>query len=143
MDRNGNPWFVLADVCRVIGHSNPSMVAQRLDDDEKETLSSNDTSRDTTIVSEPGLYRILSLSRKAEAERFDRQPNCSDLARFMLCSLSVRAIIRSRGRSWCDTGVQSKRWKPYHQCCKCCFPATFSRLHQPVSGNASFCVSPS
>lgn len=33
------PWFVLADVCAVLDLTNPSMVAARLDDDEKNSLS--------------------------------------------------------------------------------------------------------
>ena len=35
----GEPWFGLADVCRVLEVGNPSMAASRLDDDEKHTLS--------------------------------------------------------------------------------------------------------
>ncbi len=33
--RDNEPWFVLADVCRVLEHSNPSVAANRLDEDEK------------------------------------------------------------------------------------------------------------
>ena len=40
--RNGDPWFVLADVCRVLEHSNPSMAAKGLDDDEKYALGQNE-----------------------------------------------------------------------------------------------------
>ena len=32
---NGEPWFVLKDVCGVLGVNNSRMVADRLDDDEK------------------------------------------------------------------------------------------------------------
>jgi prophage antirepressor-like protein len=32
-NREGEPWFVLADVCRSIGIKNPSDVASRLDAD--------------------------------------------------------------------------------------------------------------
>ena len=31
---NGEPWWVLKDVCDALGLSNPSIVAQRLDEDE-------------------------------------------------------------------------------------------------------------
>lgn len=37
--RAGNPWFVLVDVCRILGLANPSDAASRLDDDEKSTLA--------------------------------------------------------------------------------------------------------
>ena len=32
---DGEPWFVLADVCAVLGIGNSSDVSRRLDDDEK------------------------------------------------------------------------------------------------------------
>ena len=33
--RGGVPYFVLSDVCRVLGLSNPTMVAKKLDLDER------------------------------------------------------------------------------------------------------------
>ena len=33
--RNGEPWFVLKDVCDILGLTNPSVVAERLEDDER------------------------------------------------------------------------------------------------------------
>lgn len=35
MSINDEPWFVLKDVCDVLGLSNSRMVSDRLDDDEK------------------------------------------------------------------------------------------------------------
>lgn len=32
------PWWVLADVCKALGLTTPSRVAERLDEDEKMTL---------------------------------------------------------------------------------------------------------
>ena len=37
-DRNGDPWFVLTDVCRSAGISDPTSAARRLDADEKMPL---------------------------------------------------------------------------------------------------------
>ena len=31
IDRDGEPWFVLADLCKVLELSNPTMVAERVD----------------------------------------------------------------------------------------------------------------
>lgn len=42
VDKDGAPWWVLADVCRVLELSNPSKVAARLDDDEKNTVHLTD-----------------------------------------------------------------------------------------------------
>ncbi len=35
IERDGEPWFVAADVCRVLDLSNPSMALDGLDDDER------------------------------------------------------------------------------------------------------------
>ena len=71
---DGEPWFVLADVCKVLDIGNPSMVASRLDDDEQSALSIADTSsngvsqrRQFTIITESGLYSAIFLSRKKRA----------------------------------------------------------------------------
>ena len=76
---DGEPWFVLADVCKVLDIGNPSMVASRLDDDEQSALSIADTSsngvsqrRQFTIITESGLYSAIFLSRKRSAKRFKK-----------------------------------------------------------------------
>ena len=43
-DRDGEPWFVAADVCRALDIGNPSQALTRLDSDEA-TLISNDKYR--------------------------------------------------------------------------------------------------
>jgi prophage antirepressor-like protein len=68
------PWFVLAEVCAVLGLTNPAMVAARLDDDEK-GLSNTDTlggSQQTLVVSLSGLTRLAGTSRKPIAKRFNK-----------------------------------------------------------------------
>lgn len=77
LERDGDPWFVLADVCRVLEHSNPSVVAGRLDDDEKDTLNNNEgiagaQVQALTIVNESGLYSLILTSRKPAAKRFKK-----------------------------------------------------------------------
>lgn len=74
LTRDGEPWFVAADVCRALG-IDPTAV-RRLDDDEKMTLrlmqgESNRTS-DTNVINEPGLYTLVLGSRKPEAKAFKR-----------------------------------------------------------------------
>lgn len=74
--RDGEPWFVVADVCRALELSNTTIFVKRLDEDEKSiTLISNEGNRgnpNMTIVSEPGLYAIVLGSRKPEAKAFKR-----------------------------------------------------------------------
>lgn len=72
--RDGEPWWVLKDVCDILELSNSRMVADRLDDDEK-GVSIADTpggKQEITIVSESGLYSVILLSRKPEAKKFKR-----------------------------------------------------------------------
>lgn len=72
-DASGDPWFVLADVCRVLEIRNPSMAAARLKDREKNTLSLTEGIRgnpNVTIINHSGLYRLVLRSDKPQAERF-------------------------------------------------------------------------
>lgn len=71
---NGEPWWVLAEVCRFLEIANAPQVASRLDEDEK-GICNIDTlggPQDVTIISEPGLYKVLRTSNKPQAKRFDR-----------------------------------------------------------------------
>jgi prophage antirepressor-like protein len=77
IDRNGEPWFVLADVCRELDMSNPSQAAAALDDDEKDTLINSEGIADRRVqslvlVNESGLYSLILRSRKVEAKRFKK-----------------------------------------------------------------------
>jgi len=76
---DGEPWWVLADVCRVLYLSNPSKVAERLDDDEKMTLTLSEGhsgqrggAQKAIIVNEFGLYNVILRSDKPEAKAFTR-----------------------------------------------------------------------
>jgi prophage antirepressor-like protein len=77
IDHNGEPWWVLADVCQVLGMGNPSHAASRLDDDERAICNSyrlksshitkgdrGKNLRDLIIISESGLYSIILRSNR-------------------------------------------------------------------------------
>ena len=71
---DGEPWFVLRDVCEVLDLSNSRMVADRLDPDEKgvsqiDTLGGN---QEMTVINESGLYNVIIRSDKPEAKAFKR-----------------------------------------------------------------------
>lgn len=75
--QDSEPWFVVADVCRVLEIGNPSQATARLDDDEKmTTLISNEGAASgkssMAFVNEPGLYALVLGSRKPEAKAFKR-----------------------------------------------------------------------
>lgn len=73
-DEKGQPWFVAADVCSVLGIGNPRQAMSRLDDDEKGVISTDTPGGEQvmTTVNEPGLYNLVIGSRKPEARRFKR-----------------------------------------------------------------------
>ena len=66
---NGEPWFVLSDVCKVLELSNPSMAAKKLDDDER-TKFDLGLQDETTIINESGLYTVVLRSDKPQAKPF-------------------------------------------------------------------------
>lgn len=73
--RDGEPWFVAADVCRILELGNSGQAISRLEEDEKSTIILNDGSPGNpnyAIVDEPGLYSLVLSSRKAEAKTFKR-----------------------------------------------------------------------
>jgi anti-repressor protein len=73
--RNGEPLWVVKDVCEVLGLGNPSEAIRRLDDDD---LSSTDLidslgrTQSVKVVNESGLYTLILGSRKPEAKAFKR-----------------------------------------------------------------------
>ena len=72
--RAGEPWFVAADVCKVLSVAHGPSAIQRLDDDEKATVAINHSgpNPNMTIINESGLYSLVLTSRKPEAKRFKR-----------------------------------------------------------------------
>lgn len=74
-DENGDPWFVAKDVCDILEISNNRDAISQLDSDEKNTVVISDGipgNPNKTIISEPGLYKLIMRSRKPEAREFQR-----------------------------------------------------------------------
>lgn len=72
--KDGEPWFVAADVCGALEIRNNRDAIERLDADEK-GVALTDTlggQQEMTIVSESGLYALVLGSRKPEAKAFKR-----------------------------------------------------------------------
>lgn len=72
LEQDGEPWFVAADVCRALEHTNVTMALDRLDEDEKSKFGLGLPGGDTWCVNEPGLYSLVLGSRKPEAKAFKR-----------------------------------------------------------------------
>ena len=73
IQKDGEPWFVLRDVCNVLGLGTPARVAERLDPDEVSQTHITDSmgrQQETTIINESGLYNVILRSDKPEAKPF-------------------------------------------------------------------------
>lgn len=73
-DAQGEPLFVLKDVCNALGITNTRNVSARLDEDMKgvrpvDTLGGT---QQLTVINEPGLYEVIIRSDKPEATQFRR-----------------------------------------------------------------------
>jgi anti-repressor protein len=72
---DGEPWFVLADLCRVLDLTSPTRVAERIDPDgvsQTQVTDSLGRQQLATIVNESGMYEVVIRSDKPEAVRFRR-----------------------------------------------------------------------
>ena len=72
-DEQGEPLFVLKDVCDALDLGNNREVARRLDEDGVSTTDVTDNlgrSQKTNVVTEAGLYEVIFMSRKPEAKAY-------------------------------------------------------------------------
>lgn len=72
IQKDGEPWWVLKDVCEVLGLSSPHKVFDRLDEDEKgrNQIPTPGGEQEMTVVNESGLYNVILRSDKPEAKPF-------------------------------------------------------------------------
>lgn len=79
----GEPWFVAADICPLLGYQHTPSAIRRLDDDEYQQVefslvapnvrtTDGPPRRPVTAVSEGGLYSLILWSHKPEAKAFKR-----------------------------------------------------------------------
>ena len=71
---DSEPWFILADLCKVLGIGNAADVRKRLDEAGVDSIdiSSGGQRRAVTIVNEPNMYEVVIRSDKPEAVAFRR-----------------------------------------------------------------------
>lgn len=69
---NDEPWFSLADVCRILEINNPRMAKTRLNEKGVSTtdILTNGGRQQANFINESNLYKLVFQSRKPEAERF-------------------------------------------------------------------------
>ena len=69
---NGEPWFCLSDVCKVLTVDRSSDLVRSLDEKGmvKNLTPTNGGNQNLNYVNEPNLYRIIFRSNKSEAKQF-------------------------------------------------------------------------
>jgi prophage antirepressor-like protein len=79
LDERGDPWWVASDVCRALELTNTTEAIKALEADEKMTLSlaeghsgQRGGAQFLSLISEPGLYRLIHKSRTPKAKDFQR-----------------------------------------------------------------------
>jgi BRO family, N-terminal domain len=75
LDKDGDPWFLLADVCRELGIDNPTVAADKLDNDEKgiDSIDSGGRFQNVITISESGLYSLIFSSDNETARHFKKR----------------------------------------------------------------------
>ena len=71
VEKEGQPWFVASDICKVLDVQNATQALYRLDDDERSMFNIG-RQGEANIVNEYGLYNLILASRKPEAKKFKR-----------------------------------------------------------------------
>lgn len=67
---DNEPWFVAADVCKILEHSNPTVAMASLEPYEKAKLNLGLTGGNTNVISESGFYTLVLRSKKPIAKPF-------------------------------------------------------------------------
>lgn len=73
--KDGEPWFVVADICKSLGLSNPTESVRNFDEDDlssAEVIDSRGRPQIAKITNESGLYSLIFQSRKEGAKKFKR-----------------------------------------------------------------------
>ena len=97
MMRDGEPWFVAADVCRALDIVNHKDALTRLDDDEKSGVALTDPhgrEQITNVINEPGLYALVLGSRNTAQQLTSTHPN--DMCKtYHLHQCHFRSVLQS------------------------------------------------
>jgi prophage antirepressor-like protein len=112
--RDGQDWWVAADVCRVLGISNARDAIARLDEDEKTTVANPDGgghAHTLNLVNQFGLFTLILTSRKPDAKRFKRWVTHEVLPairKYGTYSVQPKSRVKKMAKKLgCDESIQS------------------------------------
>ena len=118
IDRDGEPWFVAADVCRILDIKNSRDAVADLDDDEK-GVANTDTlggKQEMRVINESGLYNLIFRSRKPEAKKFRKWvtaevlPSIRKTGMYVEDGLDCRAPVGARNDDGCLPDRTFQQW---------------------------------
>ena len=106
VDIDGEPWFVAADVARVLEYRNAPDAVRNLDDDERGThiVRTPSGDQEMTVINESGLYHLVLVSRKPEAKKFRKWvtaevlPSIRKTGAYIAPEVEAQAADEVRGR---------------------------------------------
>lgn len=101
VEMGGEPWFVLKDVCNILGISKYRDTAARLDADERGSVEVDTLggTQQVIAVNESGLYHVILRSDKPEAAPFRKWVTSESGSLPRCCRPSARMAGTSPGRS--------------------------------------------
>ena len=75
IEKDGEPWWVLKDVCKILGMdgNGTNKIIDRLDEDERNTIPVTDKlgrPQTVNVINESGLYNVVIRSNKPNAKAF-------------------------------------------------------------------------
>ncbi|ATI12302.1 MULTISPECIES: phage antirepressor Ant [Acetobacter] len=115
INRDGEPWWVLVDLCAVLELGSPHKAADRLDDDEKgrTIIPTLGGPQEMTVINESGLFSLILTSRKPAAKRFKKWVTAVVLPSLRRTgSFSVEAAILASQNA---VKVLTPKAQAYHQ----------------------------
>ncbi len=106
IEKDGEPWFVAADVARVLEYRDAEVACRALDDDEKGTLivCTPGGAQEMRGINESGLYHLVLVSRKPEAKKFRKWvtaevlPSIRKTGMYVAPEVDVKSADEVRGR---------------------------------------------
>lgn len=111
---DGEPWWVLKDVCIPLELSSPHKVAARLDDDEKgrSLIPTLGGSQQLTVINESGLYAVILRSDKPQAKAFRKWITSEVLPQIRKTGQYKRQEPEEKAHSYMidDKVLRAQRW---------------------------------
>ncbi|GHT95125.1 hypothetical protein FACS1894122_12380 [Alphaproteobacteria bacterium] len=104
--KDGELWWVLKDVCEVLGISNSRDITARLEEDEKGVISIDTLGgkQKLTIINEYGLYKVILRSDKPEAKKFQHWITHEVLPQIRKRGAYVRSGLKYEAKLWFCSG---------------------------------------